>query len=179
MEKLEQKEFKVFDLFSHQLALVTAGNMEHFNGCTIGWGSMGNIWSRGGSVGPVVTVYVYPSRYTCDFLKANGTFTVSFFSQEYRKALGYMGTRSGREEDKVSACGLTPVPMGDSVTYAQANLTFLCRKLYQHQFEKEELAEEIRQYYQSNPRVYPPDGEGNWQTHYMFVGEVLDVKDDR
>lgn len=36
----------------------------------------------------------------------------------------------GRDEDKVKAAGLTPVAIGDSVTYEEANLTFLCKKLY-------------------------------------------------
>jgi len=175
MKEFEQKEYKVFDMFSHQLALVTAGNMDHFNGCTIGWGSLGNIWSRAGSVCPIVTVYVYPSRYTCEFLKANETFTVSFFPKEYRKALGYMGTHSGRNEDKVKAAGLTPVAIGSSVTYQQAHLTFLCKKLYQHEFVKENLADEIHDYYKASPAVYPPDANGEWQTHYMFVGEIIDV----
>lgn len=179
MKEFEQKEYKVFDLFSHQLALVTAGDIGRFNGCTVGWGSLGNIWSRAGSVCPILTVYVYPSRYTCEFLKANQTFTVSFLPKEYRKALGYMGSHSGRNEDKVKAAGLTPAAMGDSVTYQEANLTFLCKKLYQHEFVKEDLAEEIREYYQANPVVYPPDANGEWQTHYMFVGEIIDVEDNR
>ncbi len=179
MKDLEKKAYQVFDMFSHQMALVTAGNMDDFNGCTIGWGSLGNIWSRGGSVGPIVTVYVYPSRYTWEYLKANDTFTVSFFPQEYRGALGYMGSHSGRDEDKVKAAGLTPVVIGDSVTYEQANLTFLCRKLYQHKFVKEDLAQEIHEYYKANPRVYPPDANGDWQTHYMFVGEIIEEVDKR
>lgn len=86
-----------------------------------------------------------------------------------------MGTHSGREEDKVTAAGLTPIPMGSSVTYQQANLTFLCKKLYQHEFVKEDLAGEIHDYYQANPSVYPPDENGQWQTHYMFVGEIIEV----
>lgn len=166
-------------MFSRQTALVTAGNMQHFNACTIGWGSMGNIWSRAGSIGPIITVYVHPSRYTCEFLKANRSFTVSFFPHEYRGALGYMGTHSGREGDKVKAAGLTPAPIGDGVTYQQANLTFLCKKLYQHEFVKEDLAAEIGSYYEANPAVYPPDANGDWQTHYMFVGQIIDVEDKR
>lgn len=179
MKEFEQKDYKVFDMFSHQLALVTAGNVECFNGCTLGWGSMGNIWSRAGSIGPIITVYVYPSRYTWEFLKANETFTVSFFPQEYRKALGYMGSHSGRNEDKVKASGLTPIVMGDSVSYQEASLTFLCKKLYQHRFEKEDLAEEIHNYYKGSPAAFPPDESGEWQTHYMFVGEIIDVEDKR
>ena len=179
MRPFEQKEYPAFSLFSREMALVTAGSMEHFNGCTIGWGSLGNLWSRGGSAGPTVTVYVYPSRYTCSFLLENPTFTVSFFPPEYRKALGYMGSHSGRDGDKVKAAGLTPVPMGDSVTYREAHLTFLCRKLYQHAFAKKDLAPEIQAYYQASPAVYPPDERGDWQAHVVFVGEVIDVDDRR
>lgn len=179
-KKLEQQDFKMFDMFSDQWALVTAGTLENFNSCTIGWGSMGNIWSRNGSSGPIVTVYIYPSRYTCEFLKANKEFTVSFFPKEYRKALGYMGSHSGRDGDKVKAAGLTPIAVGNSVTYEEANLTFLCKKLYQHQFEKEDLAQEICDYYKDGPqKVYPPDENGNWQTHIMFIGQIIDEVDKR
>jgi len=177
MKEFEKKAYPVFDMFSHQLALVTAGNMDDFNGCTIGWGSLGNIWSRGGSVSPIVTVYVYPSRYTCEYLKANDTFTVCFFPKEYRKALGYMGSHSGRDGDKVKAAGLTPIAIGDSVAYEEASLTFLCKKLYQHEFVKEDLAQEIHEYYKGSPASFPPDANGDWQTHYMFVGEILEVVD--
>lgn len=179
MSELEQQEFKVFDLFSRNWALVTAGNINDFNACTIGWGSLGNIWSRNGSVGPIVTVYVYPSRYTCEFLKKNKTFTVSFFPQEYKKALGYMGSHSGRNEAKAVNAGLTPVSIEDSVTYEEANLTFVCRKLYQHEFVKEDLAEEIAEYYKASPKSYPLDENGDWQTHYMFVGEIIKEVDKR
>lgn len=179
MQDLKQQEFPIFDLFSSQAALVTAGSIDNFNGCTIGWGSMGNIWGRDGHTLPIVTVYVHPARYTCDFLKANSTFTVSFFPKEYRKALGYMGSHSGRDGDKVSAAGLTPLAVGDSVAYREANLVFLCRKLYQHEFEQEGLYPEICEYYKSNPQSFPRDASGDWHAHYMFVGEILQQIDKR
>jgi len=179
MMEFVQKEYNVFEMFSHQMALVTAGDIGHFNGCTVGWGSFGNVWAKAGSVRPIMTVYVYPSRYTCEFLKANDTFTVSFFPKAYRKALGYMGTHSGRNEDKVKGAELTPISIGRSVGYKEAELTFLCKKLYQHEFAKEDLAEEVHEYYKASSKVYPPDTNGDWQTHYMFVGEIIDVDDKR
>jgi len=179
MSNLEQQDFKVFDMFSRQWALVTAGSIDNFDGCTIGWGSLGSIWSRAGSTCPIVTVYVYPSRYTCDYLKANKSFTVSFFPKEYRKALGYMGSHSGRDEDKVRAAGLTPTAVEDSVAYEQANLIFLCKKLYQHEFAKEDLLPEIQEYYKSSPAAFPPNESGEWQTHWMFVGEIIREIDRR
>lgn len=64
------------------------------------------------------------------------------------------------------------------MTYKEANLTFLCKKLYQHQFSKEDIAPEIREYYASMPEIYP-DFKGGWQPHIVFVGEIIDVKDER
>ena len=171
---MKENEYKVFELFEKQWALVTAGNMERFNCCTVGWGGMGTLWNK-----PVVTVYLHPARYTREFLNTNDSFTLSFFPEAYKKALGVLGTLSGRDGDKITPSGLTPTAMGESVSYEEAELSFLCRKLYQHRFSKEDLAPEIQAYYQAHPKVYPPDEEGEWQPHWVFVGEVVDVIDRR
>ena len=154
MANFEEQDYRVFELFEKQWALVAAGDPTRFNCCTLSWGGMGTLWSR-----PVVTVYLHPSRYTREFLMENDTFTVSFFPESCRKALGILGSRSGRDGDKVAESGLTPVPLGESVGFREAELSFLCRKLYQHPF--------------------PPDEDGQWQPHWVFVGEVLQVLDRR
>lgn len=179
MGNYEEKDYKVFDLFRNQWALVTAGNMEYFNSCTIGWGSMGTLWTRQGKNGAILTVYVHPARHTCDFLIRNETFTVSFFSPRYKKALGYMGSHSGRDVNKPEGAGLTPIAMGESVTYEEANVIFLCKKIYQHQFVKENLATEIQEYYKGNPRSFPAEEPDDWQPHWMFIGEIIEVDDKR
>ena len=68
--------------------------------------------------------------------------------------------------------------MGESVTYEEANLTFLCKKLYQNQFPKENLHCDIRQYYASFPEMFP-DFNGGWQPHIVFMGEIVEVEDRR
>ena len=173
----EEKDYRIFELFNKQWALVTAGSMGKFNSCTVSWGSMGTLWTRPGKSGSVITVYLYPTRYTREFLTASETFTVSFFPESCKKALAYMGDHSGRDGDKAAGAGLTPVPMGDSVTYAEANLTFLCRKICQHRLAKEEIAPDVRDYYAANPKVYPPVENGEWQPHYVFIGEIIAVED--
>jgi len=172
MSDFRERDYKVFEMFDKQWALVTAGSMEHFNSCTVSWGSLGNIWARGGKTCPIVTVYVHPARYTSEFLKDSDVFTVSFYPETYRKALGYMGSHSGRDGNKAEASGLTPVAIGEGVTYKEASLTFLCKKLYQHQFSKGDIVPEIQGYYASMPKTYP-DFKGGWQPHIVFVGEIL------
>ena len=67
MNNFNEKEYKIFEMFHKDWALVTAGNIQHHNTCTVGWGSMGTLWTRSGK-GAVMTVYIHPARYTCDFL---------------------------------------------------------------------------------------------------------------
>lgn len=181
MKEFEEKSYQVFELFCKHWALVTAGNKDDFNTCTVGWGSMGNIWGRTNKnqSRPIITVYVHPARYTSEFLKKQNIFTVSFYPPQYRKALGYIGTHSGRDGDKITPSGLTPVEFGDGMTFKEAELTFLCRKIYEDQFEKDGLAPEIKEYYAASPKIYPSNDKSGWQPHYMFIGEVLDVDDKR
>lgn len=178
MKDFREAEYNVFNMFDKQWAIVTAGTMEHFNSCTVSWGSFGNIWGRLGKSLPVVTVYIHPARYTSEFLDSSDTFTVSFYPDVYRKALGYIGSHSGRDGNKAAAAGLTPIAMDQGVTYEEADLTFLCKKIYQHQFSRENIAPEIQEYYAAMPKLYP-DFKGGWQPHIVFIGEILAVEDKR
>ena len=176
MKDFELKDYKVFELFSKQWAVVSAGSMEHHNGCTVSWGSLGTMWTiPGKKSGSIVTVYLYPTRYTRQLMEENDTFTVSFFPKEYKKAMGYMGSHSGRDEKKATAAGLTPTAIGDTVGYKEASLTFVCRKVYQHQMAKEDIAQDVQEYYAANPKAYPVDKNGEWHPHWVFVGEIIDV----
>ena len=168
MKPFESKDYRLFDMFNNQWALATAGDISRYNTCTIAWGSLGTIWGGPGGGRPIATIYINPDRYTWEFLKESDVFTVDFFPPEYRKALGYLGAHSGRDGDKVAAAGLTPRELAGGVTFEEANLTFVCRKLYQAPFERAGLADVI------NQGVYK-----NWQPHWMFVGEIIEVEDKR
>ena len=175
MSRFEENSYEVFDLFRTQWAVVTAGNMEHFNSCTIGWGSLGTLWTRPGKSGSIVTVYLHPMRYTQELMTQNHFFTVCFFPADKKKALTILGSRSGRDGDKVAASGLTPVSIGESIGYAEASLTFLCRKIYQHALSREAIAQDIQDYYKANANVFPVDENGEWQPHWMFIGEIIEA----
>jgi flavin reductase (DIM6/NTAB) family NADH-FMN oxidoreductase RutF len=174
MRGFSEKDYKIFEMFSKQWALATAGTPGHFNSCTIAWGAMGTLWSR-----PVITVYLHPSRYTCGFFKENGLFTVSFYPESCKKALGVMGSKSGRDCDKPALAGLTPEEIEGSVTFAEAELTFVCRKLCQLELPEESLDPQIREYYKNSPKSFPVDENGDWHAHWMFAGEIIGVLDKR
>ena len=114
----------IFAQFDKKWALLCAGTKEKHNTMTISWGGMGTFWSK-----PVVTVYVKPCRYTYGFMNDNEYFTVSFYPEECRKAMAVMGTKSGRDINKDEVAGLTVKPIGQVVTYEEAEVTIICRKM--------------------------------------------------
>ena len=122
-----------FAIFGKDWMALTAGNEQNgYNTMTIAWGHLGSIWERGNHRNclPTAICYVRPSRYTKEFTDKEELFTLSHFPEQYRKALGYLGSHSGRDGDKVKDAGLTPVFV-DGITYfAEADMVFVCRKLY-------------------------------------------------
>ena len=94
-----------FDEFGHKWALVTAGSMVDHNSMTVSWGGVGCLWGK-----QVATVYIRPNRHTYGYFEANDYFTVSFYPEENKQALGVMGSKSGRDCDKDKEAGLTPFP---------------------------------------------------------------------
>lgn len=148
---------EIFSQFNKKWALVCAGTPEDHNAMTISWGGMGTLWGR-----PVVTVYVKPIRHTFNYLNANEYFTVSFFPEECRDALNIMGTLSGRNTDKDAASGLTAVAFGQGTSYAQAQTTLLCRKLYAQDLDAAAMPPEVVK------AIYSKEAP-----HRMFIGEVV------
>lgn len=73
---------------------------------------------------------------------------------------------------------LTPIEIVQEATYKEAKLTSLYKKLYQHQFSKEDITTEVQEYYASMPKVCP-DFNGGWQPHIVFVDEIIEVRDER
>ena len=114
-------------VFGTNWALLTAGTPEHFNTMTIGWCGIGRMWNK-----PSATVYVRESRYTLEFMNENDYFTVSIYPKEYLPDLQILGKYSGRDCDKVGMTRLTPQAVENSMTFAQASVTLVCRKMYVH-----------------------------------------------
>jgi len=170
LDEFRNQKFEVFNMFDRQWAIAAAGNEKDFDGCTIGWGTLGDIWGTVNKGKLIVTIYINPLRYTSEYLMKEDTFTVSFFDESHKKDLGIIGSKSGRDGDKFSLTGLTPRTYKNSVVFEEANLTFVCRKIYWHQFEQEHIAPDIMDNL-CNKFGMPP--------HYEFIGEIVDVIDKR
>jgi flavin reductase (DIM6/NTAB) family NADH-FMN oxidoreductase RutF len=155
--KPESIEDNPFRLIGSDWMLITAGTPESYNTMTASWGGLGKLWHDS-----VALCFVRPTRFTYRFMEQARTFTLSFFSSRYRKALEFCGAKSGRDVDKARVTGLTPVPVGPGgVSFAQARLVLVCRKLYYQDLDpKHFLAAAIH-------RNYPGK-----DYHRMYIGKI-------
>ena len=160
-----QLQMNPMEMVAKQWMLVTAGDDKGgYNTMTASWGHFGSLWGHGGGL-PTSVIFVRPQRYTKEFVDREPLYSLCFFPAEYKKALGYLGTHSGRDSDKVSEAGLTPV-FGEGYTYfEEASLVMICRKVYQapvieEGFLDKELMEDC----------YPKK-----DFHDLYVGEIVKV----
>ena len=148
------------ELIGKQWMLITAGNGEVCNPMTASWGGVGILWGA-----PVATCYVRPQRYTKQFLDEQEYFTLTFFSEEYRKQLQLCGTKSGRDMDKVKECGFTVKAAACGAPYfEEAELVIVCRKRDVQDFDPAAIPADVKE------KQYP-----NEDYHTMYIGEIVEV----
>ncbi len=151
-----------FRLFGDALALAV-GDERKMNAMTIGWGGLGVLWGR---ERPVVTVYVEKRRHTHSFMEENEYFTVTAFPKEkrYDDALRYLGTVSGRDEDKMKGSGLE-VRFTESgcPAFEEGRLILECKKIYGAPFDPEGFGELAKREYSDRP------------LHSVYIGEIVNA----
>lgn len=149
-----------FTLIGNEWLLITAGNETKFNTMTASWGSLGVFWGKNSA-----TIYIRQSRYTKEFVDLNDTFTLSFFNEDYKKALGICGSLSGRDVNKVEKANLTPV--FDKVTpyFKEAKMIMICKKMYHTDIELANFDEP-----KFNETMYPDK-----DYHTIYIAEILKV----
>lgn len=119
-----------FQMIGREWLLVTAKNGDKCNTMTASWGGVGIMWGKN-----VAYVFIRPQRYTKEFIDASSTFSLSVLDESCRKTLSYLGTVSGRDEDKIEKSGLTVAMDGDTPYFEEANTVMVCRKLYAQEYD--------------------------------------------
>ncbi len=124
-------EKSAFSVIDKDWLLITTENHGKGNAMTASWGGMGILWNK-----PVIYLVVRPQRYTRELLdEEGGRLSVCVLDDAFRKELGYLGTASGRDEDKLAHTGLT-LSHEDGYPYlAQAHTVFLCSAAYRQPLE--------------------------------------------
>lgn len=148
-----------FKLILKDWMLVTAGTLDSFNTMTAGWGGLGTMWSKN-----CASIVIRPTRYTYEFLERNENFTLSFFGDEYKPALNLLGSKSGRDTDKVAESGLTPVAgiLPATVEFAEARMVMECRKIYFQDLDPANFLD---------PKIEDWYPEKDY--HRLYIGEII------
>lgn len=124
-----------FDLIGRDWILITAPDNKKESGAnamTASWGGLGILWNK-----PVATVYVRPQRYSYDLCEKSDRISLGFLPDEYRDAMKYCGTHSGKDTDKLRDCSLGCTTVDGVPVIAQAKLVMICKKAYADNIKKE------------------------------------------
>ncbi|MBO7253369.1 MAG: flavin reductase [Oscillospiraceae bacterium] len=151
--------------FAKGWMLLTAGTQERgFNTMTCSWGHIGSIWGTGGGL-PTAICYVRPQRYTKEFMDREDLYTISFFPDTFKADLAYLGSHSGKDEDKLAKTGLTPVFEEGCTYFREAKLVLVCRKLYQAPLKEDYFVDQtiVSQHYPQK------------DFHDLYIGQIVRV----
>lgn len=149
-----------FQAIGKEWMLVTAGNEDKINTMTASWGGLGVMYGKN-----VAFVVIRPQRYTKEFIDREETFSLSFLEKNYRDVMNYLGTVSGRNEDKIAKSGLTVERYENTPFFNEANLVLICKKLFRQTLEGGSLLKE------SLASTWYPSKD----YHTLYIAEITKV----
>lgn len=169
-----KRQVDAFDYAGHickamkQGILLTTKAGEQVNTMTIGWGKMGIEWNK-----PIFIAYVRETRYTKQMLEENGEFTMNIpYGDVDSRILGYCGTKSGRDTDKIRDLGLTLVE-SEKIRVpgiAELPLTLECKVIYKQKQDLSQIPQSVID------RFYPAVNESGFQDcHIAYYGEIVNA----
>jgi flavin reductase (DIM6/NTAB) family NADH-FMN oxidoreductase RutF len=103
-------------------SVITAGKEGHYNSMIGGCG-LGTLFRK-----PTTWCLIRSDRYTLELILKEQTYTMSYFPAAYKKQILFLGSKSGRDSEKMNEVELTSVqtPSGD-MTFKEAKLIIECK----------------------------------------------------
>jgi flavin reductase (DIM6/NTAB) family NADH-FMN oxidoreductase RutF len=102
---------------------ITAGREDQYNSMTGSGGGVGLLFMK-----PTIWCLIRADRYTLELIQKEQCYTMSYFTKEYKKQLLFLGSKSGRESEKMNEVELTPVqtPSGN-MSFKESRLILECK----------------------------------------------------
>jgi flavin reductase (DIM6/NTAB) family NADH-FMN oxidoreductase RutF len=113
----------VFTLVGKDFTVITAGKEDHYNSMTGSGGGLGLLFMK-----PTTWCILRADRYTLEMIQKEQTYTLSYFPNEYKEQILFLGSKSGRDSEKMKEVELTSVqtPSGD-MSFKEARLIIECK----------------------------------------------------
>ncbi len=160
---IKQFNTDIFKAWDKTWFLLTSGDFakNDYNSMTVAWGSLGIMWNK-----PFAQVVVRPTRFTYEFMEKYDSFTLTAFPPDYKAALQLLGTKSGRDGDKIAESGLTPMASRNiaAPAFEEANLILECKKIYWQDFDNSHFLDA------GIEKKYPQH-----DYHRVYFGEVVTI----
>lgn len=170
-----KKEINVFD-YAEEITkalkkgvLLTSKAHDKVDSMAIAYGMLGNIWD-----GEYFIVYVREGRYTRELIDESMEFTVNIPYGEYdKKIIGYCGSRSGKDIDKLKDLNLTLID-GETVNVPaikELPLTLECKVIYKQLQDPTAIPDVIKN--KEYPQGVPSSNCGcNEDFHIQYYGKI-------
>ncbi len=113
----------VFTLVGKVFPVITAGKEDHYNSMTASGGGFGMLFMK-----PTTWCILKGNRYTLELIQKEQTYTMSYFPNEYKKQILFLGSKTGRDSEKMKEVELTSVqtPSGE-MSFKEARLIIECK----------------------------------------------------
>ncbi|MBP2033608.1 flavin reductase (DIM6/NTAB) family NADH-FMN oxidoreductase RutF [Clostridium algifaecis] len=155
--KPEELDKSTFKLIGKDWMLITAEDNNKVNTMTASWGGFGVMFDKN-----VAYIVIRPQRYTRKFVDNSDTFSLTFLDKTFKKQLAYIGTVSGRDEDKISKANLTIQHENNTPYFKEGNMVIICKKIYAQDFKPEcFIASDLEQ------KIYPEK-----DYHRLYIAEI-------
>ncbi len=162
--KPDELNKNVFQLIGKDWMLITAQKDNKVNTMTASWGGFGVMFNKN-----VVSIVLRPQRYTKEFVDNSDTFSLTFLDESFRDQLKYLGSASGRDEDKISKSNLTVNHLDNTPYFKEGNLIIICKKIYTQPLNPDcFIANEL------DEKWYP---QKDYHTFYMAEIEKILIKE--
>lgn len=113
----------VFTLVGKDFFVITAGRKDHYNSMIGSGGGFGMLFKK-----PTTWCLLRADRYTLEMIEKEQAYTLSYFPSEYKEQMLFLGSKSGRNNEKMKEVELTSIqtPSGN-ISFEEARLIFECR----------------------------------------------------
>jgi flavin reductase (DIM6/NTAB) family NADH-FMN oxidoreductase RutF len=140
----------VFTLAGQDFFAVTAGKKDHYNSMIGSGGGMGMLFKK-----PITWCLMRADRYTLEMIQKEQTYTMSYFPEKYKKQMLFLGSKSGRDSEKMKEVELINIqtPSGD-MSFKEARLIMQCKLIqittpHPNDFYTQEAKDYINKAYKS------------------------------
>ncbi len=155
----------VFTLAGKVFPVITAGKKEHYNSMTASGGGLGVLFKK-----PATWCILQSKRYTLELIEKEQTYTLSYFPDEYKEQVIFLGSKSGRDSEKMKEVELTGIqtPSGD-MSFKEARLIVECNLTQITSVNPDDFySQEAKNY------LYEAYKDANERRKYVF-GEITHI----